>query len=95
MEVLKGAINMQMKFTEEQLNNLDKSLLVQMILNMQKQLDLLTKETHALNEKMQVMMEQLILSKNHRFGRSSEKMHDANQISFMEVDGVIVFFNEA
>ena len=37
MEVLKGAINMQMKFTEEQLNNLDKSLLVQMILNMQKQ----------------------------------------------------------
>jgi transposase len=41
------------------------------------------------------MMEQMILSKNHRFGRSSEKMHDANQISFMEVDGVIVFFNEA
>ena len=86
---------MQMKFTEEQLNKMDKSLLVQMFLNMQEQLDILTKETHALNEKMQLMMEQLILSKNHRFGRSSEKMHDANQISFMEVDGVIVFFNEA
>ena len=86
---------MQMKFTEEQLNNIDKSLLVQMFLNMQDQLEMLTKETHALNEKMQLMMEQLILSKNNRFGRSSEKMQDTNQISFMEVDGMIVFFNEA
>ena len=63
---------MQMKFTEEQLNKMDKSLLVQMFLNMQEQLDILTKETHALNEKIQLMMEQMILSKNHRFGRSSE-----------------------
>ncbi len=47
---------MQMNFTEEQLNNMDKSLLVQMFLNMQEQLDLLTKETHELNEKMQLMM---------------------------------------
>lgn len=86
---------MQMKFTEEQLNNIDKSLLIQMFLNMQEQLDSLTKETHELNEKMQLMMEQLILAKNHRFGRSSERMSDMNQISFMEVDGNIVFFNEA
>ena len=86
---------MQIKFTEEQLNNIDKSLLVQMFLNMQDQLEMLTKETHALNEKMQLMMEQLVLSKNNRFGRSSEKMQDVNQISFMEVDGMIVFFNEA
>ena len=41
---------------------------------MQDQLEILTKETHALNEKMQLMMEQLVLSKNNRFGRSSEKM---------------------
>lgn len=86
---------MQIKFTEEQLNNIDKSLLVQMFLNMQDQLEMLTKETHALNEKMQLMMEQLVLSKNNRFGRSSEKMQDTYQISFMEVDGMIVFFNEA
>ena len=57
MEVKKGAIIMQMKFTEEQLNNIDKSLLVQMFLNMQDQLEMLTKETHALNEKMQLMMD--------------------------------------
>ena len=47
---------MQMNFTEEQLNDMDKSLLVQMFLNMQEQLDLLTKETHELKEKMQLMM---------------------------------------
>lgn len=40
-------------------------------------------------------MEQLILSRQKCFGRSSEEMEDANQICFMEVDGNIVFFNEA
>lgn len=55
----------------------------------------LTKELRETNEKMQMLMEQLILSKQERFGRSSEKMEDTNQICFMEVDGDIVFFNEA
>lgn len=41
------------------------------------------------------MMEQLILNKQARFGRSSEKMTDAGQICFKEVDGNILFFNEA
>ena len=45
------------KFTEEQLNNADKSLLIQMILNLQDQSEALTKEVHDLNEKMQLMME--------------------------------------
>lgn len=86
---------MAMKFTEEQLNTLDKSLLVQMFMNQQDQIENLTKEVHSLNEKMQLMMEQLILANKNRFGRSSEKMSDASQISFMEVDGNIIFFNEA
>jgi len=93
---------MAIKYTEEQLNTVDKSLLVQMFLNLQEevvrsndQVALLTKEVQALNEKMQTMMEQLVLSNKARFGRSSEKMSDANQISFMEVDGTIVFFNES
>jgi len=33
--------------------------------------------------------------KRHRFGRSSEKHGSEDQISFMEVDGKIVFFNES
>ena len=32
---------------------------------------------------------------NKRFGKSSEKLGVDNQICFMEVDGNIVFFNEA
>ena len=55
----------------------------------------MTKEVHSLNENMQLMMEQLILGKQDRFGRSSEKVDDRYQIRFMEVDGKTVFFNEA
>lgn len=86
---------MAFKYTEEQLNKLDKELLISLFLGMQEQMEELTKQTEALNEKMQLMMEQLILSKKNRFGRSSEKLEDPNQIRFMEVNGTIVFFNEA
>lgn len=41
------------------------------------------------------MLEQIVLGKQERFGRSSEKMSDTEQIAFYEVDGNIVFFNEA
>ena len=86
---------MAIRYTEEQLNTIDKSLLVQMFLGLQDQVEDLTKQTAALNEKMQLMMEQLVLANSHRFGRSSEKMDTDGQICFMEVDGNIVFFNEA
>ena len=86
---------MAVRYTEEQLNTVDKSLLIQMFLNQQEQLETLTTEVRSLNEKMQLMMEQLVLANRNRFGRSSEKMEDASQISFMEVDGTIIFFNEA
>lgn len=58
---IQGASVMAIKYTEEQLNTIDKSLLVQMFLNQQEQLELLTGEVRTLNEKMQLMMEQLIL----------------------------------
>ena len=86
---------MAFKYTEEQLNKLDKELLVQLFLGLQDQVEGLTKQTQALNDKMQLVMEQLVLSKKSRFGRSSEKMAGPGQIRFMEVDGEIVFFNEA
>ena len=86
---------MAVKYTEEQLNNVDKSFLIQLLLQQQEQLNALTKELHASNEKMQLLMEQVILGKQNRFGRSSEKMEDTSQICFCEVDGTIVFFNEA
>ena len=51
-----------------QLNSVDKSLLVQMFLNQQEQLESLTAEIHSLNEKMQLMMEQIVQS-----NKSSQK----------------------
>ena len=86
---------MAVRYTEEQLNSVDKSFLIHLLLQQQEQLEVLTKELHASNEKMQLLMEQVILGKQNRFGRSSEKMEDTNQICFLEVDGTIVFFNEA
>ncbi len=86
---------MAVKYTEEQLNSVDKSFLIQLLLQQQEQLEAITKDLHASNEKMQLLMEQVILGKQKRFGRSSEKMEDTSQICFCEVDGTIVFFNEA
>ena len=86
---------MAVKYTEKQLNSVDKSFLIQLLLQQQEQLEAITKELHASNEKMQLLMEQVILGKQNRFGRSSEKMEDTSQICFREVNGTIVFFNEA
>ena len=86
---------MAFQYTEEQLNKLDKELLVQLFLGLQEQVGALTLQTQELNDKMQRMMEQIVLSNRKQFGRSSEKIEDTAQICFMEVDGNIVFFNEA
>ena len=86
---------MAVRYTEEQLNSVDKSFLIHLLLQQQEQLEVLTKELHASNEKMQLLMEQVILGKQNRFGRSSEKMEGTSQICFREVDGTIIFFNEA
>ena len=86
---------MAFKFTEEQLNTLDKSFIVELFLQLQEQNDRLSGEIQDLNRKMELLIEQVTLSNKNRFGRSSEKMDDASQICFMEIDGNIVFFNEA
>ena len=86
---------MAFKFTEEQLNTLDKSFIVNLFLQLQDQNDKLSGEIRELNKKMEVLIDQITLANKNRFGRSSEKMTDTSQICFMEVDGTIVFFNEA
>lgn len=84
-----------MKYTEEQLNRIDRSILVQLFLAMQEESEKQTRKLEEMDEKLQRIMEQVILSKQERFGRSSEKMEDYAQIYFMEIDGKIAFFNEA
>ena len=41
---------MAVKYTEEQLNSVDKSFLIQLLLQQQEQLEAMTKELHASNE---------------------------------------------
>ena len=67
---------MAMKYTEEQLNSIDKSILVQLFLAMQEENEKQTKKLNEMDAKLQRIMEQLILSKQERFGRSSEKRND-------------------
>lgn len=86
---------MAMKFTKEQLNTLDKSFIVELFLQFQEQNDKLSGEIEDLNRKTELLIEQVTLLGKNRFGRSSEKMTDASQICFMEIDRTIVFFNEA
>ena len=86
---------MAVKYTKEQLDKLDKDFIIELFLGLQEQLEGLNGQTQALNDKMQLLMEQVILGNKNRFGRSSEKMSDPEQICFMEVDGNVVFFNEA
>ena len=52
---------MEIKYTEQELNSIDKKLLIKMFFNLQNQMETLTVETKALNDKMQKMMEQLVL----------------------------------
>ena len=80
---------MTIKFTEEQLNTLDKSFIVELFLQLQEQNEKLSDELQSLNKKLELLIEQVTLSNKNRFGKSSEKMSDASQICFMEVDMII------
>ena len=79
---------MALKYTEEKLNSFDKETLIQLFLSQQEQLE-------NIDHNLQLVLEQMADLKRHRFGRSSERHEPDEQISFMEVDGKIVFFNES
>ena len=79
---------MASKYTQEQLNSLDRETLTRLFLSQQEQLE-------NIDHTLQLVLEQMADLKRHRFGRSSEKHETEGQVSFMEVDGKIVFFNES
>ena len=64
---------MAIEYTEEQLNNFDKSTLVQLFLTQQSQLQ-------DINRNLQLLLEQVAVMNNKRFGKSSEKLETENQI---------------
>lgn len=59
---------MALTFTEEQLNTLDKSLIVNLFLQLQDQNEKLTGEVQELNKKLEVLIEQVTLANKNRFG---------------------------
>ena len=63
---------MAVKYTEEQLNRMDKSLLITMFLGLQEQSETLSDKLTTMDNRIQFMMEQLILSRQEPYGRSSE-----------------------
>ena len=75
---------MSAKFTEEQLNNFDKEVLIQLFLNQQEQLE-------SIDKKMQLLLEQIADMNRHRFCRSSEKSDDPYQYSFSIENGEVIF----
>ncbi len=79
---------MALKYTEEQLNSLDRETLIRLFLSQQEQLE-------NIDHTLQLVLEQMADLKRHRFGRSSEKHEAEGQVSFMEMDGKVVFFNES
>ena len=62
---------MALEYTEEQLNSFDKKTLVQLFLVQQSQLK-------EIDTKLQLLLEQVAVLNQKRFGRSSEKLEDDN-----------------
>lgn len=62
--------------------------MIQLFLNQQEQLE-------AIDQKLQLVLEQITAANHQRFSRSSEKVDIDKQIAFCELDGKLVFFNEA
>ena len=54
-------------YTEEQLNTFDKATLIQLLLMQQSQLQ-------EIDKKLQLLLEQVAVLKNNRFGKKSEKL---------------------
>ena len=77
-------------YTEEDLNKLDKDMLITLFLGLQEQMA-------NLNQNMELLREQIALMNQRKFGRSSEKnVVDSNAQGYMQdVDGELtVVFNE-
>lgn len=79
---------MAAEFTREQLKSLDKDAIIELFIANQEQLK-------SIDSKLQLVLEQIAVSNNQKYGKKSEKFEINNQLAFVEVDGKIIFFNEA
>ncbi len=84
----KKECTMAVVYTPEQLNEMSRETLVQMILSQQEQLK-------KMDEKLQLILEQLAVRNSRSFGRSSEKLETEGQLSFNINGEIVMLFNEA
>ena len=78
---------MKTGMNREQLNSLDKDTLVSIVLQLQAQIDEMSANIASMNRNLELMMEQLKISRNAQFGKKTEvNTTDEEQLSF---------FNEA
>ena len=84
----KKECTMAVGYTPEQLNEMSRETLVQMILSQQEQLK-------KMDEKLQLILEQLAVRNSRSFGRRSEKLETEGQLSFNINGEIVMLFNEA
>lgn len=73
---------------EEKLNTFSKETLIQLFLAQQEQLS-------EIDKKLQLVLEQLAVMNQNRYGRKTEQMPVPQQMAFADVNGELVMFNEA
>ena len=76
------------ELTKEQLEQLDKDALIQQFMNLQEQYK-------QMDQKQQLILEQLAVMNRRQYGKSSEKLPPDGQLMFVEPNGEIGYFNEA
>ena len=79
---------MALEYTEEKLNTFSKETLIQLFLAQQEQLS-------EIDKKLQLVLEQLAVMNQNRYGRKTEQMPVPQQMAFADVNGELVMFNEA
>ena len=80
---------MQNGFSKEQLEKLDRDLLIELFLSQQQQLK-------EMDDKLQKILEQLADSNRRRFGRSTERLDIPGQMTFYNANGELIYLlNEA
>ena len=84
---------MAVNYTEEQLNSVDKSFLIQLLLQQQEQLNALTKELHASNKKMQLLMKQSLMIWNSN-PQNSQSERGRKRLIFpgLRSDGLTIIY---
>lgn len=91
---MEKVINSSVNLTREQLENLDKDLLITLFLNLQNQLIENTRQLEELSQRTAYLNELISSLNNNRFGRKTEKIIETEPVGQHQID-VFEYLNEA